>query len=156
RMIFAWVERWLAQRRTREIFGVLLFLFFTSLQFIGPIVERYSPKHSQGLLQTLHAITVLQRVSPPGLAAQSISSIARGELGAALGWLIGLCGYIAVFVWLLDFRLRAQYRGENLSEAELSRVSQKERQQLRLGWKLPAISGPVSAVIEKELRVISR
>src|SRR5215472_11384405 len=26
-MIFAWVERWLAQRRTREIFGVLFILF---------------------------------------------------------------------------------------------------------------------------------
>src|SRR5215469_9957530 len=34
--IFAWLERWLAQRRTREILGVLFILFMLSFQLIGP------------------------------------------------------------------------------------------------------------------------
>src|ERR1700731_4654757 len=37
--IFAWVERWLAQRRTREIMGVLFILTMLSFQLIGPAVE---------------------------------------------------------------------------------------------------------------------
>ncbi len=32
RMLFAWLERWLAQRRTREIMGILFFLFVLSFQ----------------------------------------------------------------------------------------------------------------------------
>src|SRR5579862_5978996 len=37
--VFAWIERWLAQRRTREIFGVFFILAMLSFQLIGPIVE---------------------------------------------------------------------------------------------------------------------
>jgi ABC-2 type transport system permease protein len=55
----------------------------------------------------------------------------------------------------LNFRLHAQYRGENLSEAE-GRKAQTGAQQLRLGWKLPGISGPISAVFEKDFRILSR
>ncbi|PYX45092.1 MAG: hypothetical protein DMG79_19985 [Acidobacteria bacterium] len=37
--IFAWLERWLAQRRTREILGVLFIFAMLSFQLIGPAVE---------------------------------------------------------------------------------------------------------------------
>jgi len=56
---------------------------------------------------------------------------------------------------MLNFRLLAQYRGENLSEAE-GQKAQAGSQRLRLGWKLPGIPGPVSAVFEKEFRILSR
>src|SRR5271168_5136674 len=36
-MIFAWVERWLAQRRTREVLGILFVLVMLSFQLIGPL-----------------------------------------------------------------------------------------------------------------------
>lgn len=36
-LIFAWVERWLAQRRTREVFAVFFFIALLSLQLIGPM-----------------------------------------------------------------------------------------------------------------------
>ena len=36
-MVFAWVERWLAQRRTREIMGILFVLLMLSFQLIGPL-----------------------------------------------------------------------------------------------------------------------
>src|SRR5579864_9026491 len=38
--VFAWLERWLAQRRTREILGVVFILFVLSFQLIGPMMER--------------------------------------------------------------------------------------------------------------------
>ena len=41
RMLFAWLERWLAQRRTREIMGILFFLFILSFQLIGPLIAVY-------------------------------------------------------------------------------------------------------------------
>src|SRR5580700_3957817 len=45
-MIFAWVERWLAQRRTRELMGILFILLMLSFQLIGPIVGRFERKSS--------------------------------------------------------------------------------------------------------------
>ena len=37
--IFAWLERWLAQRRTREILGVIFILATLSFQLIGPVMQ---------------------------------------------------------------------------------------------------------------------
>ena len=45
-MVFAWVERWLAQRRTREIFGVLFFLVMIGFQLVGPMMNRYGSNTS--------------------------------------------------------------------------------------------------------------
>ena len=36
RVIFAWLSRWMAQRRTREILGALFILVMFSFQLIGP------------------------------------------------------------------------------------------------------------------------
>jgi len=46
RMIFVWIERWLAQRRTREILGILFFVLLISFQLIGPLTNRYGRPHS--------------------------------------------------------------------------------------------------------------
>jgi ABC-2 type transport system permease protein len=37
RSLFAWLSRWLAQRRTREILGLVLVLLMFSFQLVGPI-----------------------------------------------------------------------------------------------------------------------
>src|SRR6201987_3532082 len=50
-MVFAWVERWLAQRRTREIFAVLFFLAMISLQLVGPMVSRFRPRSASGFVR---------------------------------------------------------------------------------------------------------
>jgi ABC-2 type transport system permease protein len=56
---------------------------------------------------------------------------------------------------LLHLRLRAQYRGENLSEA--AAAGNKEKiQGLRLGWSLPGLGAVISTVLEKEVRYIMR
>ena len=51
RLIFAWVERWLARRRSREILGVLFFLMVIGFQFIGPLVGRYSHRSNAGVVR---------------------------------------------------------------------------------------------------------
>ena len=155
RTIFSWVERWLAQRRTREIFGILLFFITLSFQFIGPAIERFSHRPAPGLIHDAEKLSVFQRALPPGLAAASIAYGANGQFPQGLIRFAELCGYGVALVWLLNFRLLAQYRGENLSEAEGQKAQTGTRSK-RLGWKLPGISGPISAVFEKEFRILSR
>src|SRR5262249_15879794 len=118
RTIFAWVERWLAQRRTREIFGILLFFITLGFQFIGPSIEQFSRKAGPGFAHNAEIISVVQRVLPPGLAATAIADASTEQFSPGLLRLAELCGYAVIFVWLLNFRLLSQYRGENLSEAE--------------------------------------
>jgi len=56
---------------------------------------------------------------------------------------------------LLHLRLRAQFHGENLSEAA-ARPSSPQAQNLQVGWKLPIFSQSVAAVFEKEMRYLAR
>jgi ABC-2 type transport system permease protein len=51
--------------------------------------------------------------------------------------------------------LRAQFRGENLSEAGRRRAVEK-RQGLSLGWSVPGFPPAVAAVFEKEVRYLAR
>jgi len=155
RTIFAWVERWLAQRRTREIFGILLFFITIGFQFIGPAIEHFSHQPVPGFVHNSGIISTIQHALPPGLAGTAIAEVGGGDFPQGLLRLTELCVYAVVFVWLLNFRLLAQYRGENLSEAEGYKIQSKVEQP-KLGWKLPGISGAISAVFEKEFRILSR
>jgi ABC-2 type transport system permease protein len=157
RTIFAWLERWLAQRKTREIFGVLLFLFFISFQFIGPLTGRYfSHKPKPQTLQKAQELAAVQKFLPPGVSAEAMAGLAGGHGWIGMAWFGALAGYGLAFAWLLNFRLLAQYQGESLSEADIGRRAKQEHQPLRLGWNVPGVSGPVAAIFEKDLRVISR
>ncbi|HXJ17777.1 MAG TPA: hypothetical protein VNM68_11365 [Candidatus Polarisedimenticolia bacterium] len=159
RTIFAWLERWLARRRTREILGILFLLIIIGIQFIGPLMGRYG-NHGErrvGPLPPLVAkLLPAERALPPGLAAEAIARAAQGRFGAALGALALQCAWGGVIFWLLDMRLRAQYRGESLSESAAPAASREKTRPARTGWELPGISGPVAAVVEKELRYLSR
>src|SRR5579864_75464 len=114
--VFAWLERWLAQRRTREIMGVLFILFMLSFQLIGPIMGRMGNKPQPELQRAVEIITRVQAVLPPGLAAGAIAQAAHAEyIGGAAAFLV-LTVVTAAVAALLHLRLRAQFRGENLSE----------------------------------------
>ncbi|MFY9729542.1 MAG: hypothetical protein WB723_09455 [Candidatus Acidiferrales bacterium] len=156
RMIFSWVERWLAQRRTREILGVLFLLFIISFQLIGPLMSRYGRRAHPDLRQFAERVLPIQRLLPPGTAASAIASAADGDYAIAAGTLGILGVYGAAIFWFLHLRLRAQFRGENLSEAPALKASPGERGIVRVGWKLPGMSGAVAAIFEKEIRYFSR
>jgi ABC-2 type transport system permease protein len=154
-MVFAWIERWLAQRRTREIFAVLFFLLIISFQLIGPLLSRYGDQSNATFHQAGRVAGPVQAVLPPGIAASAIASAVNGRHTAALLLLLGLSLYGVVFLRVLSVRLRAQYRGENLSEVGRSeRLARAER--VRAGWELLGLPGPVAAVVEKEFRYLSR
>jgi ABC-2 type transport system permease protein len=154
--IFAWAERWLAQRRTREIFGILFFVLIIGVQFIGPLVGRYGEKSGRQALRVGREVAVVQRALPPGLAGGAISDASKAHFAASLGSLALLGGYGIAITWLLNLRLRAQYRGESLSETAARGQSREKSGVLPLGWALPGLSAPVAAVFEKEMQYLWR
>lgn len=162
RMIFAWIERWLARRKTREILGIVFLLFIISVQFIGPVMRRYNNHPGRHTRFEIPGVVVnlvsAEKFTPPGLIGESLGAASTGTPGIALGSWALECGYAAVFFWLLDIRLRAQFRGENLSESAAPRAGAAARQKttVREGLALPGFSPPVAAVFEKDFRYLSR
>jgi ABC-2 type transport system permease protein len=161
RTLFAWLERWLAQRRTREIMGILFFLFVLSFQLIGPLITAYEHRSIPESRILGQELSSAQRPLPPGLAAAAIAGAAQRQdrsgivTTRAVPFLLLGCYGIA-FLWLLNFRLRAEYRGENLSESVGRKALSGGLPAVRPGWNLPGLPGPVAAVFEKELRYLSR
>src|SRR5579864_3154160 len=154
-MIFAWIERWLAQRRTREIFGVLFILFMLSFQLIGPIAERLSKGPHPELRRDLQIAAQVQSVLPPGFATDAIAQVSHGHLLPAFASLFFLAMLTLFVGLLLHVRIRAQFRGENLNETA-ARPKVIQTQPLQLGWHLPGFSQSVAAVFEKEMRYLGR
>src|SRR5258708_21091027 len=74
---------------------------------------------------------------------------------AGFSSLLLLGGLELAMGYLLHLRLRAQFRGENLSEAGARRGLEKVQGQ-SMGWDLPGFSQAVSAVFEKEVRYLAR
>jgi len=153
--IFAWIERWLAQRRTREILGVLAILMVLSLQMIAPITEHVSRGSHPELRRAIEIGSRVQRVLPPGLAADALAQGSQGRFLLGVASLLFLSTLTFGCGWLLHLRIRAQFRGENLSEAA-ARPTGRQVQGLRLGWNLPGFSEAVAAVFEKEMRSLGR
>ncbi len=155
RMIFAWVDRWLARRRTREIVGLVFFLVMMSFQFIGPVVQRFGEHAGPQVIARVQQLSHVGELLPPGLAADAIASAANGSAGASVLAFALLCIYVVVFFWLLHLRMRAQYRGENLSEA-VARATSRQQAQVRPGWNVFGLPGPIAAIFEKEFHYLLR
>ncbi|MGD0903372.1 MAG: hypothetical protein ABR924_10575 [Terracidiphilus sp.] len=174
RAIFAWIERWLAQRRTREILGAVFMVAILSLQLLNPALHRKNrlpiiANRDQDMAQArefqrskaefkarygpwLTTADEVQQWLPPGLAAGALGRAAQRRAGAALGSLAGLGLYVLAAGGVLAGRLRAEYRGESLGVAP----SRKKAAQRRTGGWLLDGSGPIAAVMEKELRTLLR
>jgi ABC-2 type transport system permease protein len=156
RAIFAWVERWLAQRRTRELLGILFFFVIISFQLIGPLLGRYGHGKHRGASQFFAFLLPLERLLPPGLAAEAIAGSEKGQVPLAMAALGLLIVYLVAIGGLLNMRLLAQYRGESLSEAAAPQAAGTERLLVRPVWSLPVLPAPVAALLEKELRTLGR
>ncbi len=114
--VFAWLERWLAQRRTREIFGVVFILLMLSLQLIGPMVEHWNKTARPEFRRAFEVGSQIQAVLPPGLAADAISQALHAQIVVGLTSLLLLAAFGLAAGYLLHLRIRAQFAGESLSE----------------------------------------
>ena len=122
RMIYSWMERWLAQRRTRELMTGLIVLFSIGFQFLAQFAQRWGHHRVHGpqsplLLKAAHILFSVNWFLPPGLAATSIDHFHNGMPLVAIAGLAGLSAYTLVFLLVLHMRLHAQFHGEDLSEA---------------------------------------
>lgn len=164
RAVLAWIDRWLAKRRSRELISVVFVLGLLSLQLLNPALHeqkaqgaRHGSAHSSQpgfwahqLRQWTAFANVAQEWLPPGLTAKAVASAAtrdtRGDVEAAA--LLGLS--VLGAGGLLAIRLRSEFRGESFGEApDRKSVSAKTG-----GWIVAG--GPVGAIIEKDLRTLSR
>lgn len=156
RTILAWVERWLAQRRTREIATAVLLFLGLGAQALNPAFHHYGHRWPGGVARhgathISHRIWEVQAAFPPGMAADALALPLRHQSGGALP-LGGLALYIAGVTGLLLVRLRSESRGENFSEVRRERAA-KVRSRARPRFEF---SGPVAAVFEKDLRYLLR
>ena len=165
RAIFAWLDRWLAKRRSREIVSAVFVLAMLSLQLLNPVLrdEDWSEQGHRTAHSLVHNKTdyeakewfrraaVFQAWLPPGLASGAIESAARQDTTMQAGSLGLMALYAFGAAVLLGIRLRAEHSGESLGEAP----GRRESTGAEGGWLLSG-RGPISAEIEKDVRVLFR
>ena len=122
RMIAVWLERWLATRRAREIFGALMALVIVGFQFLNFNARHiaHSPNQTSNnwLLTFLSGTYHFLNWLPPGFAAQSILLGAHPltSLPTLLAEFAALLLWTAAFFAAFAFRLHKQFLGEYLAE----------------------------------------
>jgi ABC-2 type transport system permease protein len=154
-MVFAWVERWLAQRRARELLGILFVLLTLGFQLAGPLMHSARRRSHPETQRFVELLAPAQRVLPPGIAADAIVQGMYPRWPVAISSLVLLCAFGLLVGYALHARLRAQYCGENLSEAAASDATPREHV-FRAGWRFPGVATSVAAVFEKETRYLLR
>jgi ABC-2 type transport system permease protein len=158
RAVSTWADRWLAQRRTREILGLLFIVAILTTQFAAPMLAHWDSgkRIAESWLMPLAG---LAHALPPGMAAQAVSGGAAAQTLGALAGFFFVCLYAVAFFWLLHVRLGAQYRGESLSEAVVSAPSaarSRVRASAAGAWRLPWRSSQTAAMFEREARYTLR
>jgi ABC-2 type transport system permease protein len=182
RAVFAWIDRWLTQRKTREIAGALFMVLLLSLQLLNPALHQKRIPRTAGAMSAERAGAAVgdpQRISakfigrftgwvkpvfqaqdwtPPGLAARVLREGTMRRPGQTLLSLGTLVLWVLAAGGLLARRLRAEYRGENLSSAPSRKKAAGARASsvpLEAGWRFGGAS-PIIPLMEKEARALRR
>lgn len=165
RMLLAWLDKWLARRRTREILGFVFILIIIGFQLIGPAIEHYQHHHAELQAGWVLTAVAIANVLPPGLAGRSLQLALAANFAHAASLLLFLLIYAAAFFYLLRIRLVAQFRGENLSETSAASPAVAPPRKARAlaasksvasSWEIPGLSRASSTVFEKEVRYAFR
>jgi ABC-2 type transport system permease protein len=134
RMIFAWVERWLATRRSREIFTAIIFAVSIGFQWANVSLNPAYNHHGEAgarwqvIQHLLSVVKPLLEGLPPELSTQSILAASHHQPTAALLRNGGTALYGLAFLLVFALRMGREFRGENLSDAANGVKPQSERQ----------------------------
>jgi ABC-2 type transport system permease protein len=158
RTILAWIQRWMAQRKTREIATAIFLFLGLGLQAFNPAFHQHGRGLPYGLSRQKvehfsHRVWRVQAVFPPGAATGALTQ-PIGHNGSGALPLGGLALYTVAVAGLLGLRLRSESRGESFSEAP--RVATPAAGQPIHRRPVFDFSGPVAAVFEKDLRYLLR
>jgi ABC-2 type transport system permease protein len=165
RAVFAWIDRWLAQRKSREILGAVFMVLVVSLLVINSVLnqKRYegSQSHKEDAASLREALdkyapllktaNLVQQWLPPGLGARTLKRATEQKPVAGFASLSMLGLWVVLAGGALAGRLKAQFRGQNLSWAS----SRDKAIGRGGGWTLGG-SRPFAAIVEKELRSLMR
>ena len=130
RMIFAWLDRWMATRRAREILGGLVLAISLGFQLVVA-GNRGHRQHMPTFLHVPAPLLPVVRYLPPSLAANAILDRAHLAVSDAYASFGGLVIFALVFLAIFAMRLKREFRGENLSEA--GRRAFRSESRLRAG-----------------------
>jgi ABC-2 type transport system permease protein len=146
RMIGAWMERWLANRRFREIFSMFMALFVVSIQFINlqRAPMRAPGTRSSWLLAVLHSSGSYLYWLPSGFAAQAILLVKQPLAAAAQFTALLAC--TVLFAAVFAIRLHKQFLGELLSEGAVRRGKTPSAPRVRVPAQQPsALPAPAAS-----------
>jgi len=169
RTVFAWIDRWLAQRKSREILGMVLMALFLGAQLFNPALYSHrgqgaiSPQQQREQAQEARAryepmlkmAYDVQQWLPAGTAARAIERTAEGRPQEGLDWLAMLGIWTLGAGGTLTLRLRSEYRGENLGWAPPRSQAAGRERTWTVGRTLGG-SGACAAALEKEARSLLR
>lgn len=154
RALFAWLNRWLAQRRTREILGIVFFLIVMAGELMNPSLHLFHAHVPVDFLYIFKKLEPLDAALPPGLITGAMLRAAQGRLFVSALSLVGMTSWTILPGALLGFRLWAQYRGENLSQAS-PRKTEVSHSAATRSTRFD-VTGPIAAVMVKEARYLMR
>jgi hypothetical protein len=169
RMLFSWLERLLARRRSREALGAIFLLLLICFQFSGLFVERWGRQSAPILIKALPLANLL----PAGLPGKALEGLTHGNALPLVESTALLLVYAAACGLLLRVRLRAQYLGEDLGETRAAAAPRRVPVPVRgvEATRAPAgvsageakasfltglIPSPAAAVLRKEIRYLLR
>jgi ABC-2 type transport system permease protein len=151
RMIFAWIDRWLSTRRAREVLTGFILFASLGIQYLNITfnpglqgAHHHTSRHLPFLLKLLHRLQPVQVIFPPGLAAASIITFARGHILTAIAALLGLIAFGSLFFAIYVWRMRREFHGEFLSEFNTSKPPASARI-TSVPASHPALALPTSA-----------
>jgi ABC-2 type transport system permease protein len=170
RMIYTWMERWMARRRTRELITGLILLGSLAIQFVSQYAQRLGTSAGQHkplspvMAKAAHILVSINWLLPPGLTATSIDHLHHRMPLIAVAALAGLLIYTTAFLLILHLRLHAQYLGENLSEAPSAAASKSKPRSSRMpltvaprsSSSFSILPATVAACFIKEVRYLLR
>jgi hypothetical protein len=153
RFVGAWVEKLMAKRRSREFFFSLFILAMVGLQFLNPLMQKYS----RTIVPLVRGWLPYLWLLPSSFAGDAVARAVNHEWVSALGKLLGLTTFLAAFTALLWLRYKRLYSGEELSEGlaparreRRTAISGEENELMKF---LPA---RILAVFRKELLYLRR
>jgi ABC-2 type transport system permease protein len=127
RMVFIWVDRWLLTRRSREIFTGIIFVVSVVMQYLNVTFNSIGHHESRAArMAKWHAAQQLYEKTssylsflPSGRAAAAVHAAQVGLSGRSLVDLLAVLLFGCVFLAVFGYRLRKEFRGENLSEGSV-------------------------------------
>jgi ABC-2 type transport system permease protein len=132
RMVFAWVDRWLATRRAREIFTGLIFAGSLGIQWLnftynpaynhhhahyGEFGQTFPEQRLTSIGHIYQRALPFLHVLPPELTASSLLAARNGHVADFLGLTLACALFSVAFLAVFMLRMRKEFRGENLSDA---------------------------------------